>query len=369
MLYPVDQPVLRRAHGRRRRRRLRARHAGAGLGHRPALPAALQADAVGGERRRIHALCAVGPGAEGRPRHPHRRRMHPRAVARRHDHPHRAAGGALSCGDDELFRRADDSASTAKWCEGTAPQFVAGQARRARRAPCQGRRSPAISSSPTSRTARAACATCKRCSGSPNTSTASSAPRDLVEPGVFDQDESRALPPLRGLPLGGALPHALPHRPGRGAAAPSTCSARSPSGSATPAIAACPAVERFMKHYFLVAKDVGDLTAHLLRGAGGRSRPSRAPSWTASSAASAGAASATRRHQRFRRRQRPHQRRRRRGVRARSGQPDPAVLARRPARTGPFHPDATAAGHALAAADRRRRCGATRRPTGCSSTS
>ena len=35
------------------------------------------------------------------------------------------------------------------------------------------------------------------------------------------------------------------------------------------------AVERFMKHYFLVAKDVGDLTAHLLRRSSRSSRPSR----------------------------------------------------------------------------------------------
>ena len=34
-------------------------------------------------------------------------------------------------------------------------------------------------------------------------------------------------------------------------------------------------VERFMKHYFLVAKDVGDLTAILCAGAGGARRPSR----------------------------------------------------------------------------------------------
>ena len=34
-------------------------------------------------------------------------------------------------------------------------------------------------------------------------------------------------------------------------------------------------VERFMKHYFLIAKDVGDLTAILCAGARGARRPSR----------------------------------------------------------------------------------------------
>ena len=35
-------------------------------------------------------------------------------------------------------------------------------------------------------------------------------------------------------------------------------------------------VERFMKHYFLIAKDVGDLTA-ILCAASRKARPSRAP--------------------------------------------------------------------------------------------
>ena len=91
------QPVRRRAHGRHRHRRLRARPACSLLRHRSAVPAALQADALGRERRRVHALSAVGPGAEGRSRHAHRRPM-PQAVARRRDHPHHAAGCALHPG-------------------------------------------------------------------------------------------------------------------------------------------------------------------------------------------------------------------------------------------------------------------------------
>ena len=94
---PREEPVRGRAHGRGRGRRLRPRHAGAGLRHRPAVPAALQADAVGRADRRIHALHAVGHGPEGRPRHPQHRRM-PAPVAHRHHHPHRDPRGALPVG-------------------------------------------------------------------------------------------------------------------------------------------------------------------------------------------------------------------------------------------------------------------------------
>ena len=43
-------------------------------------------------------------------------------------------------------------------------------------------------------------------------------PEELIERGVFDRDEYQAVPPLRGFPLVGALPHAFPRRPRRGAA-------------------------------------------------------------------------------------------------------------------------------------------------------
>ncbi len=61
------------------------------------------------------------------------------------------------------------------------------------------------------------------------------------------------------LPVGGPLPPALPRQARRGPA-----ELRSPArfGRAARLQGACrpQAVERFMKHYFLVAKDVGDLT-------------------------------------------------------------------------------------------------------------
>ena len=43
-------------------------------------------------------------------------------------------------------------------------------------------------------------------------------PEELVEQGVFDRAEVPAVPALRGFSLGGALPHAFPRRPRRGAA-------------------------------------------------------------------------------------------------------------------------------------------------------
>ena len=70
-----------------------------------------------------------------------------------------------------------------------------------------------------------------------------------------------AVPALRGVPVARALPHAFRHRPRRGAPDLRSAAAASPSASASRRAAACRRVERFMKAYFLVAKDVGDLTA------------------------------------------------------------------------------------------------------------
>ena len=41
---------------------------------------------------------------------------------------------------------------------------------------------------------------------------------ELIDRGVFDDDELQAVPPLRGFPVVGPLQHAFPHRPRRGAA-------------------------------------------------------------------------------------------------------------------------------------------------------
>ena len=113
---------------------------------------------------------------------------------------------------------------------------------------------------------------------------------------------------------------------------PSTCSRRSRGGWATRRIRGLRAVERFMRHYFLVAKDVGDLTRifwpTLEERAGRRTRRGS----TASSAASARAGACSSGTSDFVVEHGPHQRRRARRLRARSGQPDPHLPRCRAAR-------------------------------------
>ena len=120
--------------------------------------------------------------------------------------------------------------------------------------------SRAISSSPTSRRARAACATSTRCSGSPNMSIACAIRANSSTPACSRSANSRCsrrceeflwsvrchLHFLTGRAeerLSFDLQRPIAERLGYAARA----------GQAD--------VERFMKHYFLVAKDVGDLTA------------------------------------------------------------------------------------------------------------
>ena len=129
-----------RAHGRGGGRRLRARNAGARLRHRSPVPATAQADAVGRADRRIHALHALGHRAEGRPRDPQHRRMRA-PVAHRHHHQDVDPGGAVGLGRGGAVQRADRTLRPGRGEEqrrGICP----GQARRARRAPRQGRRKP-----------------------------------------------------------------------------------------------------------------------------------------------------------------------------------------------------------------------------------
>ena len=103
---PGEKPVRRRTHVDRRRGRLRARHAGAGLGCRPPVPASLQADPLGRADCRVHALHALGPGPEGRPCHPQHRRV-PAPVAIRHDHSHGDPRGAPRMGRGRAHRGTD----------------------------------------------------------------------------------------------------------------------------------------------------------------------------------------------------------------------------------------------------------------------
>ena len=286
----------------------------------------------GEQRRRIHALHAVGPGPEGRPRHPHRRRMRA-PVARRHHHPHRDPRGALPAG---ATRRCSTSCCTRFDKRGRA-------------------RAPA-----------------------PNIVQAKLAERDerhakagesryLVEPNV--KDGKGGLRDLHTLFWIGKYFYRV--RTGDELVAGRRLHARTNTTSSCKAedflwAVRChmhfltgkaeerlhfdiqreiaerlgytshpglSAVERFMKHYFLVAKDVGDLT-RIFCAALEEEQAKHVPGFNRIFLTLLAAPAQARRHHRFHRRQPPHQRRRRRCLRARPGQPDPAVLVRRPARAG-----------------------------------
>ena len=84
-------------------RRLRPRRAGAVLGHRSPVPAALQADALWRAGRRVHALPALGSRPQGRACGAQHRRMRPPGQDRPH-HPHQPAGGTLSLGRPGALR-------------------------------------------------------------------------------------------------------------------------------------------------------------------------------------------------------------------------------------------------------------------------
>ena len=225
----------------------------------------------------------------------------------------------------------------------------------------------ATSSSPTSRTARAACATSTPCSGSPNTSTGSATRASSCAAGLFTPEEYRLFERCEEFlwrvrchlhfvtgraeeRLSFDLQPQIAERLGYG-----------PRGGLS-------GVERFMKAYFLIAKEVGDLTAIVCAALEAR-HAKRTPVLDRLIGRFRDRFRATAiEAEDFVDRPRPHQPARRRRLRARSRQPDPAVLARRPAqpadpsRRHPARPTARCASSA-------RPCGRTRRPTGSSSTS
>ena len=88
-------------------------------------------------------------------------------------------------------------------------------------------------------------------------------------------------------------------------------------------------VERFMKHYFLIAKDVGDLTAIVCAALEER-HAKKTPAFGRLVGRLPPAYPRDSRRQGFQGRQRPRQRHPRRRLRARSGEPHSAVLDRRP---------------------------------------
>ena len=181
------------------------------------------------------------------------------AGAGRHDHPHGAPGGAADPGSAGAVRRSARPGSARR--SSTAPRANSSprnspSATRASRA----RAARAISSSRTSRKARAACAISTRSSGSRNTSIASTRAPDLVKRGPVHAARNRTVRPLRGIPLARALPPAFPRRPRPGAARLRAATGHRGETRLQARISGLSAVERFMKHYFLIAKDVGDLS-------------------------------------------------------------------------------------------------------------
>ena len=225
-----------RAHGDRRHRRLRPRADGAGIRHRPAVPAALQADRLGRVGRRSHSLLPLGHGAEGRPRHALDRRVDPPG-ARRHDHPHRGAGDPLSWSATARSTTSWSRASTSRWCRARPPSSSpqnSPSARSGTAAPA----SRATWSSRTSRTARAACATCTRCSGSRNTSTACARPASWSSAACSTR-RSTAPSAAARISSGRSAATCTSSPSARRSGCRSTSSARWRCGSATPAIPAC----------------------------------------------------------------------------------------------------------------------------------
>ena len=108
-------------------------------------------------------------------------------------------------------------------------------------------------------------------------------------------------------------------------------------------------VERFMKHYFLIAKDVGDLTAILCAKLEDSQAKADAGAEPDDGQVPAATAALAQRDRGFRRRLQPHQRRRRQRVQARSRQSDPHLPPRAEVQSGvpsrrhaPRHPLAQA---------------------------
>ena len=188
---------------------------GAGLRHRSAVPASLQADRVERIDRGGDPLLPVGHGTEGRARHPHRQRVHPPRQGG-HDHPHRDPRSALPPRRAQALRRADDSLRQGGGA-GHRRRIRRRQARRARGAPPP--RRPVALPGRAQRQGR---------QGRPARPAHALLDREIRLPraGARGADRARrlrparihALPPLRRLPVGGPLPHALRHRARRGTA-------------------------------------------------------------------------------------------------------------------------------------------------------
>ncbi len=322
---------------------------------------ALQADALGRERGRIHALPAVGLGPEGRPRHAHRRAIAQARAKRRH-HSHRAARCPPDPGRQAALRGAEPSLP-ARGGERHGAPVRRGEDGRARPAP-----------PPLRRVALSRRAQHQGRQGRParpaHAALAGQVPlRRRPEhrlgrvQGVRGR-RVRDLPPVRGLPLDHPLPSAFPDGPRRGAP-----DLRRAAGDGRAAGLCGPPG-------FACGRALHEA---LLSGGQGRGRPDHHPVLGAGDRAAQGLAgvhgvpqSAELAHappdshqQRLSHRQRPAQRRRPGRVQARSGQSDPLLRqGRADGRLLP--PQRRAAAAPVAAADRRQAAGTIPRPTASS---
>ena len=99
----------------------------------------------------------------------------------------------------------------------------------------------------------------------------------LVDLKVLSAKEAQRFARAQGFSLDGALPPAFPLGPRRGPPDLRIPGRNRAAHGATPTHAGTRGVERFMNTYFLIAKDVGDLTRYLLRAAGVRADQGAAP--------------------------------------------------------------------------------------------
>ncbi len=310
-------------------------------------PAALQANGVGRVSRRGHPLLPVGHGAQGRPRHPLRRRVHPPGQGR-HDYPHRHPRGAVSPGRPQALRRARHPLRQggraghrgrirrrqARRARGTSP--AGGPVALSGRAQRQGRQG---------RSARPAHALLDR-----QIRLSRARARRAHRARRLRPARIPAVSPLRRFSLGGALPHALSDRTRRGAAL-----VRYPArdrGAARLHRASRLARRRALHEALLLDRQGRRRPhRHSLRQARGQPGQGDAGAQPDDGPLPAAHAPHPDRDRRFCRRLQPHQRRRRERLQARSRQPDPHLPSRAKIQSG-VPPRRHARGDALAQADR-----------------
>ena len=225
---------------------------------RPAVPASVQAHRAQRADDRVPALPPVGSRPQGRPGDALGRRLRAHRPHRPGD-LHQSARGALPVGRRRPVRRVRASASSARWSAAAAPLFV--EAKLAERdARHQRTGDSRYLLEPNVKEGKGGLRDLQTLFWLGRFLYRIERPEELVAHGVLDPCGAAPVHQGAAIPLGRALPSALPDRSRRRSASPSTCSRRSRSAWATAIAARRARVERFMKHYYLIAKEVGALT-------------------------------------------------------------------------------------------------------------